>query len=739
MLTRFVVHIQGQVQGVGFRPYVYRLATQLQLIGWVKNHSQGVTIEIQGHAIEQFFEQLPKHLPPLAKISNITTQAIPVQPQEKDFKIITSTAGLIDTQIIPDACTCNDCLTELFDPNSRFYHYPFINCTHCGPRFSITTSLPYDRNNTSMAHFIMCADCEENYKNPNDRRYHAQPIACPACGPQLSQPIAKIAADIKAGKIIALKNLGGYQLICDAHNHAAVQRLRTRKERSDKPFAIMLANLASAHQYTHIDENEAQLLTSQQRPIVLLTNKQPERWSVIAPGLNTLGVMLPYTPTHYLLFNTLCGDETNQKWLTQAQTIALVVTSANPGGCPLITNDTQAQQQLATIANEIIYFNRDIVTRCDDSVLQRIQQHTVFIRRARGYAPTPIELPHAIPPTLALGAHLKNTICLTRGPHAFVSQHLGDLNDRFSIEFLHETIAHFIKIVGIHPKRIAHDMHPDFYTTSLASEFDLPCFAVQHHHAHLAAVAAEYHITQPCLGLALDGYGFGDDGGAWGGELCYIEGPHCTRLGSLQPFPLPGGDRASHEPWRVAVSLLQQLGLNDIAEQRFAHCGPVPAIQALSQQPRFAPLTSSCGRLFDGVSALLGICLHNGYEAQAAMQLESQVTQLEVYKAGWQIHNNQLNLLALLRHLIDQDATTGANLFHGTLATALTDWIIKNSQRYSSNIVLLAGGCLLNRVLAQALVQKLKDQGLHPLLPQQIPVNDGGISLGQAWVAGMQN
>lgn len=734
---RLQITVQGQVQGVGFRPYVYNLAQTLSLTGWVQNTEAGVLIEIQGDHVSQFFDQVTKNLPPLAKIHHVQTQKIPLQNNEIDFKIIQSRKGINNTIISPDTCVCHSCLTELFDPNSRYYRYPFLNCTHCGPRLTITKILPYDRCHTAMDDFPLCYDCEIEYSNPNNRRYHAQPTACKNCGPQLSLSVNEISKSIMAGNIIALKGLGGYQLICDARNEDAIYKLRKRKNRESKPFALMVANIKSAKKIVEVDEISEQVLQSSRRPIVLLKKKLTLLPENIAPGLNHLGVMLPYTPLHYLLLNGSIGSPDGCQWLNEFNATILVVTSANLHGDPLIIDDEIASHELTAIADIIVSNNRQIVTRMDDSVTHIINKTPLLIRRARGFVPVPIKLPHAIPATLALGGDQKNTFCITRGDQAFVSQHIGSLNNKMTIDFFHQSLEYLLKFLAVSPERIAHDLHPNFYSTQFAENLKAPRFAIQHHHAHIASVAVEHGIQQPVLGLALDGYGYGLNGEAWGGELFLLEQMHFIRLGYFLPLPQPGGDIAAKEPWRMAAGVLHLLGRSDEIAKRFKEIPQAHLIQPILDKRINTPMTSSCGRLFDAVSALLGIQYYSQYEGQAAMRLESLVTNPQVIPDGWSIIDNKLNILKTIEYLLGiTDPVTGANLFHGTLIAALSAWIKGNAREMGVDTILLSGGCFLNKILTEGLLKALNALQIKVLLPRDLPPNDGGISLGQAWIAG---
>ncbi len=734
---RLQLLIQGQVQGVGFRPCVYRVATQLHLSGWVQNNASGVLIEIQGILACDFVTHLTANLPPLAKVNHLQLKSIPLKINEALFEIIESEQGKANTIIAPDTSICSECLQELFEPQSRYFRYPFLNCTHCGPRFSIAQTLPYDRCHTSMEPFPLCQDCKADYINPDNRRYHAQPTACVHCGPQLSLSVEEIAQHILQGRLIAIKGLGGYQIICDARNEHALSTLRERKNRKTKPLALMVANVESAERIVEISEQARILLESAARPIVLLRKKEESLPDAIAPGLNHLGIMLPYTPLHYLLFNAFAGNTKGCDWLNEFQAMTLVVTSANPGGDPLVIDDHQAEGELHTLVDKIVSYNRQIITREDDSVLRIINDAPMFIRRSRGFVPTPIQLPCAIPPTLAVGGHLKNTFCITRDDEAFVSQHIGSLTNKATIDFFHESLNHLLNFLDVRPERIGHDLHPDFYTTRLAQHYGIPAFAIQHHHAHLASVAAEHGIQHPVLGLVLDGYGYGLQGEARGGELLLLENATFEQLGSFYPLLQPGGEIVSREPWRMAASILHCLGRGSEISTRFSNCTQSQAISSLLDKKINSPGTTSCGRVFDAASALLGIQLMSRYEGHTAMRLESLVTQLQMVPNGWNITDNHFSMLPTLALLSDlDDPVAGANLFHGTLIAGLAAWIKGMCREKGIDMVVLSGGCFLNQILAEGLTKALNELGIHSLLPRALPPNDGGISLGQAWITG---
>jgi hydrogenase maturation protein HypF len=613
------------------------------------------------------------------------------------------------------------------DPGSRFFGHAFVSCTHCGPRFTITKRLPYDRRQTSMAAFAMCEACARDYADPTDRRFHAQPIACTACGPRLSHDVAEVASALAEGTIVALKGLGGFHLLCDARNEAAVAALRRRKYRDAKPFAVMAADLAAAGTLASIGEPERALLCSPAAPVVVLARHDDLAPSV-APRLPGLGVMLAANPLHRLLFDALPPG------------FVLVATSANPGGEPLVIDDEDARRRLGGIADLVVTHDRAIVTRADDSVVRIVDGGPVFLRRARGYVPGPVLLAEDGPPVLALGGHLKATITVTRGREAFVSQHVGSLDNAETLRFLDETVRHWLALVDVTPRAIACDLHPDYGSTRLAERlaesFGIPLLPVQHHAAHAAVLAAEHGVTGPLLAAVLDGHGAGPQGEAWGGELLHLEGATARRAGHLAPLGLPGGDRAARQPWRMALAALARLGGLDEAAARFPQ---VPEASALAAAMATRPpaVTTSAGRLFDAVAGLLGTCLVQGYEGQAAMELEGLVTVPQVLAGGWDLRDGVLDLLPLLASLAEPglDATAGANLFHGTLAAALVDWIATEAQACRTTQVGLGGGCFANAILGQAVSDGLRSRGLVPLLPRAVPAGDGGLSLGQALLA----
>jgi len=633
---RLELTVHGQVQGVGFRPYVYRLARELGLTGWVLNNGQGVRIQIQGGGahLDRFVRSVRKGPASMARVDAVNVASVSPQ-RENGFYIRASSRGVVGTNVAPDTAVCSDCLQELFDATDRRYRYPFINCTHCGPRFTITEALPYDRESTSMKAFELCQDCSTEYGAPCDRRFHAEANACPVCGPKLTlldgggktvavdDPITATLERLTGGEVVALKGLGGFHLACDARSAIGVARLRERKRRAAKPFAVMALNAESIRTFGRLDEEGRRLLESPERPIVLL-DKLDECDSAlvgVAPALSCLGVMLPYTPLHYLLFHESLGRPRDMDWLEHRSSFLLVMTSANPGGEPLVIDNDEAIEQLAGIADGFLVHDRDILERCDDSVVRPGPVAAVKVRRARGFTPSAVKLPASGPSVLALGGWLKNTVCVTRDDLAYLSAHVGDLDTRATRHAMERAVTHLLGVLEITPAVVAHDLHPDFPSSHFALEYarrhELPTVAVQHHHAHIAAVAAEHGLREPILGLALDGVGLGTDGTAWGGELLEVE-QGFRRLGHLLPLSLPGGDRAAREPWRMAASVLHALGRGDEIEHRFPGEMGSPLREMLDRGTH-CPRTTSTGRLFDAAAALLGVRNHNGYDAQAAM------------------------------------------------------------------------------------------------------------------------
>lgn len=739
-MKRCQVRVRGLVQGVGFRPHVYILALDCKLTGWVRNDGMGVILEVQGERVDEFVRRLTAEKPPLSRIDSQESTEIPIITEENNFAIVQSEHTEVTTSIVPDAAVCNACLEELLTPGNRRSGYEFLNCTHCGPRYTITRSLPYDRPHTSMAPFPMCHPCELEYHDPLNRRFHAQPTACPDCGPQLSHSIEEVVAQLRAGKILAIKGLGGFHLACDGTQEASVQTLRQRKNREAKPFALMVANLVSARQLVEVSAAAEELLTSTQRPVVLCPRRNDGRPLAlgVAPGMRDLGIMLPYTPLHHKMFHVAAECPPYAHWNECVVPFFLVMTSANPGGEPLVINNDEARLRLAKIADTIVDHNREILIRVDDSVMHIVNGVPAFLRRARSYVPQSVRLSNKGPAIIAIGSDLKNTCCVTRAEEAFVSQHVGDLDNAATFQFLQDTAAHLTNILQVKPEAVACDLHPDFLSTHMAHSLGIPVIPVQHHHAHIAAVLAEYGVQEPTLGLALDGLGLGTDNTIWGGELLLVDGPRFERLGHLAHLKQPGGDRAAREPWRMAAAALHALGRDHLIEERFSHTHPAASSFNLVLEHN-SPITSSCGRLFDAAGGLLGLNPVADFEGQAPMLLESMVRTPACLAGGFELTTDgNLSLLPLLEHFIDTPSMTiqrGADLFHGTLIVALVEWCIKAVRRHSIPRVALAGGCFLNRILAEGVTKGLREAGVTVLYPHVLPPNDGAISLGQAWVA----
>ena len=754
-MTGRQIRVRGLVQGVGFRPYVWRLANELGLNGWVRNDGAGVTVAVDGEKVPEFIARLPREAPRLARIDAI--DSAPAEVAGTGFAILESRAGTVATAIGPDAAICPDCIADICDPANRRWRYAFTTCTHCGPRYTVSRRIPYDRAQTSLAAFPLCPPCAAEYTAPVDRRFHAETTCCPDCGPQLhlhdaagqplvGDPIAETLRLLRDGKIVAIKGLGGFHLACDARNAGAVAELRRRKQREEKPFAVMALNADSLRDFARIGTAETELLTSTAAPIVLCPKGERELLG-IAPGLAWLGVMLPATPLQLLLWHEAAGRPAGSGWLAEPSDLLLVMTSANPHGEPLVIGNDEALARLAgadgKIADAFLMHNRDIVVRCDDSVLRA---GPAFIRRARGYVPVPIPLAGDGPTVLALGGYLKNTVCVLKGREAFLSQHIGSLDNAAAIGFLEETITHLLAILDVRPDLIAHDLHPDYPSSRLAlnmaEKLGVPALAIGHHHAHIAAICAENAINEPIFGLAIDGVGLGPDGGLWGGELLRVAGADCQRRGHLHALRLPGGDRAAREPWRMAVAALHQAGLGERVgpwlTRRYParDAGPLLAILARGLH---CPPTSSLGRWFDAAAGLLGVRADSRFEGQAAMELEGLAAACGPVAAladGYVIRDGNLDLSPLLPVLLDiDDPARGAALFHATVAAALGDWAALAVDRGKEAKIAVGGGCALNAILMAALRQDLEARGVGLLEARLAPPNDGGLALGQAWVA----
>ncbi len=730
-VTRLRLRLSGAVQGVGFRPFAYGLAARFSLGGFVRNDSRGVTVEVEGERAKEFVAALQSELPPLARLDALEIEILTPRG-ERAFVIEKTHQGVARTRIPADAATCEKCVDDLFDPRSRFHLYPFVNCTHCGPRYTLTRRLPYDRAQTSMARFSMCADCARDYADPANRRFHAEPIACPNCGPRLSHDRQEIVTALREGKIVALKGIGGFHLLCDATNAETIARLRLRKNREAKPFAIMVANEASVSLFARPQADELAVLRGPAHPIVLIESLKnlPE---AVAPDMARLGVMLAYAPVHHLLFHAAGGAR------DKAQDFVLVATSANPGGAPLVTGNEEAQQKLASIADLIVTHDRDIVVRADDSVMQIVDGAPTFLRRARGFVPEPIDLGEDGANVLACGGHLKATLTLTRGREAFVCQHVGDLSNAETFRFYRESAEHLLRLLDVRPEAYACDLHPDYLSTRFAEESGAPVLRFQHHAAHVAAVGAEHGAGDALFGAALDGHGLGQEngnaGGNWGGEALRLDGRGgFLRAGHVAPLALPGGDRAAREPLRMGLAAFAALGRLDEAAGFFAaHREAAELARIFAARP--APMTTSLGRLFDAASALLGFARGQDFEGQAAMRLEALVKAPRALESGFLLRDGIVDFAPLLAHFIDQKpgAREGAELLHGTLIAGLGAWLAALAR--PGERIALGGGCMMNKVLAEGLAADLRARGFAPLLARKIPPNDGGLSLGQAFLA----
>lgn len=769
--------VRGAVQGVGFRPFVFRLATELGLAGWVNNSAQGVTIEIEGPADrrEAFLLRLERERPPHSLVQSLEAVHLDGVGYAGFTIRASDPGGEVQALVLPDIATCEDCRREVLDPANRRYRYPFTNCTACGPRFSLIESLPYDRARTSMRGFRMCAACQAEYDDPRDRRFHAQPNACPVCGPQLAlwdsagavlaqgdEALQGAVAALRTGSIVAVKGLGGFHLLVRAADDAAVQRLRTRKHREEKPLALMAPSFAAVAAWCRVDALEARVLQAPEAPIVLLRRAAGVGAGVaasVAPGNPTLGVMLPYTPLHHLLLADL-GE-------------GVVATSGNRSDEPICIEEREALRRLAGIADLFLVHDRPIVRHVDDSVVRVVLGRELVLRRARGYAPLPVRVRDPLPPTLAVGAHLKNTVALGRGREVFLSQHLGDLETVAALQAFEQAIGDLGRLFAMKPERVMADAHPDYLATKHARKSGAPVVCVQHHYAHILACMAENDLGAPVLGVAWDGTGFGTDGTVWGGEFLRVTLDAVERVGHLRLFRLPGGEQAVKEPRRSALGLLHALwgdavfDRHDLAPVQAFEPAERKALQRMLAGGLQAPLTSSAGRLFDAVASLVGLRQRSRFEGQAAMDLEFALepgdsdeaypVKLDALGPGELARDRTLPPCTvhdecrafrrppttylvdwapmLERLLADLEARVPvweiAAKFHNTLAEA----IVMVARQVGERRVALSGGCFQNKYLLERAVQQLRDAGFSPYWHQRVPPNDGGIALGQAVAA----
>ena len=739
MIRRAVV-VRGVVQGVGFRPFVYGLATDLGLTGFVRNETDRLLIEVEGSTtkLDAFVSALRTQAPPLARIDAIETD-VRTPLGDSAFRIAASESGTGTVQLSPDVATCADCLRELFDPNDRRFGYPFINCTNCGPRLTIIHGAPYDRRRTTMARFAMCARCQVEYDEPSNRRFHAQPNACAACGPALSlhgrsssDPIADVAGALRDGQIVALKGLGGFHLACDATNRRAVVALRERKARDEKPFAVMAADLACAERLGNVSPAEREALASHEHPIVLV-GRRPDGGLAdeVAPGNPRVGLMLPYTPLHHVLMRAMDGRP-------------LVMTSGNRSDEPIAYDDSDAVERLRDIADLIVVHDRPIHTRCDDSVMRVIADSPVILRRARGFAPRTLRLPAACGrPILALGGHVKATFAFGRDDRALLGHHVGDLDDQRTWQSYVEAIAHYERVFEIAPELLVHDLHPEYASTRYARERGLPALAVQHHHAHVASCMVEHGLVDPVIGVAFDGAGYGSDGTLWGGELLLADLRGFERAYHLREVPLPGGEQAIREPWRMALSHLHAAHTVE-ALDRLLPCVPSTArrmVTRMIEQRLNAPMTSSMGRLFDAIASIAGVRDRTTFEGQAAMELESVAETVGPDHAyDFAIEGNQIDpgpvvCAAAGDRVAGVSPARIARRFHEAVCDVVATAAARIRERSAVNDVVLTGGVFQNALVTTGVADRLRARGFVVHRHREVPPNDGGLALGQLAIA----
>ena len=732
MTRRVRARVEGVVQGVGYRPFVYRLAGELGVGGWVLNDSRGVLVEAEGEGavVDAFVTRLATDAPPLATVERVVPED--VDPAgDAGFRILESGVGEPDALIAADAATCADCLAEVADPADRRHGYPFTNCTNCGPRFTIVTGVPYDRPLTTMAGFEMCAACRAEYHDPGDRRFHAQPTACPQCGPRLSMEVADVARALDDGQVVALKGLGGYHLACRADHQEAAAALRARKHREDKPFALMAADLDAADELVELTAAERELLTGRERPIVIARRRRGARVAdAVAPGAPDLGVMLPYTPLHHLLLAAAGGP--------------LVMTSANVSDEPIAYRDDDARERLAAIADLFVTHDRPIHIRTDDSVVRSTALGPLMVRRARGYVPAGLELPvPAREPITAYGAELKSTICVARGSRAWPSHHIGDLENWETLRSFREAVEHFERVFAVEPHVVAHDLHPEYLSTKEAVDRDgVRHVAVQHHHAHLAACLAEHGRDGPALGVVYDGTGYGTDGTVWGGELLAGGLAGFERAAHLWPVRLPGGERAIREPWRMACAWLTEIEGGEPAPIAGVDPGRWSQVAALCGSGTASPVTTSAGRLCDAVAALCGVRTGVTYEGQAAIELEALATTAVVDRSApapprqddGTLDGRELVVDVVEALAAGHDPATVAARFHASFAARTAAAAARAAGERGLETVVLSGGVFQNRLLLEQTAAAVRGHGLQVLRPERLPPNDGGIAYGQAAV-----
>ncbi|MCF7804445.1 MAG: carbamoyltransferase HypF [Candidatus Marinimicrobia bacterium] len=749
-MKRLKIRITGIVQGVGFRPFVYNLAEEKGISGFVGNDSDGVFVEAQGtdENLSEFVDALENSPPPLSQVDSVKAEEI-ASITFDGFHIEESVKGeKMDTLVSPDMAICKDCARELKDDFDRRYHYPFINCTNCGPRYSIIYDIPYDRPYTSMKKFELCPECRAEYENPGNRRFHAQPNACEECGPWVevydtdrrrlqNREYAVVLANqsLRRGAIMAIKGLGGFHLACNAHNELAVRELRQRKNREEKPLAVMVKDVETAKKYAHFSKDELALLTSPQAPIVL-AKKREEISPNIAPGNPRIGIMLPYTPLHHLLFASTLD--------------ALVMTSGNYSEEPICIENNDAFNRLGDIADYTLVHNREILQRVDDSVVIMLADKPRFVRRSRGYVPRPINILHSTDPVLAVGGALKNTICYIKEDRAFPSQHIGDLSNTRAMDFFNHTREHLGKILEVEPNYVAYDLHPGCLATqwakSYSDEQDLSAFGIQHHHAHMASVMVEHGLDDPVIGLIMDGTGYGTDGTIWGGEVLIGDYTKVNRFAHIENVPEPGGDKAVQEPWRMGLAYLwKTFGEDALSFTPYRWSGfPIPQVKQMLDKGINAPMTSSCGRLFDGIGAIAGGRTHMTFEGQAAIEFQHAMEKTEhpsleygIERCGEHYEFLIAPIVKSVLKSLGKKASYGeiSYLFHEMLISMFLDIAEKARAEASLEKVALSGGVFQNSYLFERMITELNDNGFTVYAPEQVPTNDGGLSLGQAAIA----
>ena len=790
MNQRQKIIVKGVVQGVGFRPFVYNLAKSLNLRGYVNNSSKGVTIEIEGDNSEAFVERLSKEAPPLSQIVSIDVSQLPYHGYQ-DFKILESEDEGSFTLISADVSICQDCFREMLDRKDRRYLYPFINCTNCGPRYTITKSVPYDRPNTTMSVFKMCPDCKREYHDPSDRRFHAQPNACPVCGPQVklkvnpslllpldkgrkggviapsplvgegkgegeSNPIEKTIRLLKQGAIVAIKGLGGFHIACDATNEEAVKRLRMKKRKSNKPFGLMAPDIETVRKYCEVSREEETLLLSNKRPIVLLKKSGNHLPEEVSPNNPCIGFMLPYTPLHYLLFYYPVDSSSNlHPSSVSANFNALVMTSGNISEEPIVIDNNEAIEKLSGIADAFLIHNRDIFMRVDDSVVRLIHFKknlpvTYFIRRSRGYVPDVVALHEEGPEVLGCGADIKNIFTLTKGSFAIPSQHIGDMENYETLQFFEESLKNLKSVYRVVPEALAHDLHPMYLSTQWALRQEgIKKIGIQHHYAHVASVMAERGIKDKVIGVSFDGTGYGTDGNLWGGEFLIADIRGFRRAGHLKYTPLPGGENAIREPWRIAVSYIRDAAgeavipyLKSIGFIKRYGAQQIDTLLKVIGNRQFSPLSSGAGRLFDAISAMIGVCDQNTFEGEAAIALEAAAVPgiMQDYPVDIKFRETMEvdfshTVLGIIKDMVKgEEKGVISSKFHNTIITAIQRVVEKLSSLHQIKEVVLCGGVFQNMYLLERAINGLESAGMSVFIHDKVPTNDAGISLGQAYI-----